>query len=295
MGGLMENFKTLYESTVSENLEEIRLILEGIEINPAIIPRFEGLLENSCSMLTSKWVSGRKVLRSHFAKQAIKNYPDDILKLSISVDAIINLLDEILDEELDKQTKALHIVELIRALSVHAKEFDKPYQPLLWKYFNKIIVIAIGEEIYKELIQDEEDFEKLILYSIQAYNIRSLVNDIFIELPLIRLYPKLKGKEKVVILAARIHRAFGLMRKDINDIEHDKKNDVSTVMTLLSEKVLPLRSYVEALIDRYTNAINQLRSSNPDLMEIINNFQKMVEDEKAQLRVALENRELAED
>ena len=99
----MDEIIEVYKETIDETLDDIHRILEydiGID-NFEIFAQFEKILETSCKNITEKWSLGKKYVRTLFAKQAFSNYPSNILKLSLSIDVIVNLLDDILDEEIE--------------------------------------------------------------------------------------------------------------------------------------------------------------------------------------------------
>lgn len=284
----MEEIKALYEETVKENMQELEHILDKhINIrDPAIVKQLEGLLHMSCQNLITKWTNGRKYARTAFAKQAFPNYPRSILKLSVSIDAIINLLDEILDEEMDKQAKALHMVEIIRMLAIHKYQHtEKIMNEAIGSYFNKIISIAVLEEIYRNLIKNETDNDKIILYSTQIYDCRSLDMDIYVELPLLKLYGEIKEN---VVGIARIFRAINLIKKDIADIQHDKENHVETVVTLFFGNPATFKSRIKSLLNEYIKR-GEKAGKDGEARDIINNFNTMIKKELEFIDKQLEN------
>lgn len=277
----MERIQKIYAETVHENLDKLREILKndiGVE-NPLVMEQIEKLLQYSSGNLIQKWQSGRKYARTLFAMRAIPNYPQNILKLSISIDAIINLLDEILDEEMNKETKALHLVELIRILAIYNhQKLEKKYLDAIGNYFNKIISIAILENLYRNLIKDEQDFNKIVNYSIQIYDCRALDMDIYAELPLIELYGPIDNETKKLVKIARIFRALNLIKKDIKDLEHDRENNTETVITLLHDKN-DFNDFINDFIGYYKKESKKINSDEHELKNIINNFNNMIQKE----------------
>lgn len=281
----MKQIIALYRGTLNENIKELKHILEEIiKINdPQIHVQLEILLNKTCENLLAKWMSGRKYVRTHFVKQAIPNYPIEVLKLSVSLDAIINLLDEILDEELTKEDKALHLIELIRIFAIYSyQNYSEPIRNAIWNYVNKIISIAVLEAIYTKLIQNETSIDKLVEYSLQIYNCRSLDIDIYIEIPLLVLQSNAQDK---ILHIGRLFRAVNLIKKDIGDVEHDKKNRVKSVITLLTDKkcLIPV---LEKIIETYTNLAKQILSENKSVTPI-KNFYNMMEEEIAKIKILI--------
>ena len=280
----MEKIKKLYEETVNENIADLEKILkEDIGVNnPEIMKQITSLLNTSSQNLTAKWLSGRKYARTFFVKKAFPNYPSDIEKISISVDAIINLLDDILDEKMDRECKALYLVELIRILSIYNyQNFEKNIQNAIGNYFNKIISIAILEEVYKNLIKNNTAFNIISNLSIQIYDCRSLDMDIYVEIPFLKLYNQNNEKNKIVKIA-RIFRALNLIKKDIDDIQHDKENNTETVITLISDKT-NFNDFIINFIEHYKSEAKKINSNNSDFKIIIKNFNDMIENEISEI------------
>lgn len=223
-------------------------------------------------------------MRTFFVKKAFPEYPEDIIKISVSLDAIINLLDDILDEKMGKNLKSLYIVELIRIISIYNyQNLEKKYSETVGNYFNKIISIAILEDFYKDFIKKENDSKKILDLSIQIYNCRSLDMDIFTEIPLIRLYNKIDDDLLKVIKVSRIFRALNLIKKDIKDAQHDKDNEVETVITLLYDSD-DFNNVVNKLIAHYKNTSDKIESDKKDLSTIISNFKEMIKNETSEIQ-----------
>lgn len=283
----MDKIKEAYESTLRENLDEIRRIIKeqtGAD-RPDLMKQFEEALNASCTNITSRWLAGKKYVRTLFAKKAFAEYPEDITRISILIDAIINILDDILDEEMGKELKALYIVELIRVLSLFSyHDSDEKIRNAIGNYFNKIISVAIAESVYKNLMREESGANKLIEYSIQAYDFRSLDMDIFVELPIIRLYGGVE-KNREVVKIARVFRVLNLIKKDMKDVEHDRKNQVETVVTLLLGKP-GFRENIETLLEHYAEEAGEIKKRSSS--EVVNKFCEMIENEKQEVKTNME-------
>ena len=279
----MDKIIEVYKGTVNETLADIYRILKyDIEIGDSeIYAQFKKILNLSCENIIERWSLGKKYVRTLFAREAFPNYPDDILRLSLSIDVIVNLLDDVLDEEINKQDKILYIVELVRALALYNyQRFEKDIQNSVGNYFNKIISIAVAENFYRNLIEKEENPEKILDYSIKVYDCRSLDIDIFVEMPLLKLYAGLeKGAINKIIQIGRTFRALNLIKKDIVDIEHDRKNDIGTVVILLHDKGDSFKDYIKGLLETYSKKFDTIIVDN-QLKEIRDNFYEMIKNEK---------------
>ena len=183
--------------------------------------------------MLGKWKEGRKVLRTNVSRTIIQDYPQKVLRPSIIIDAMINLLDDILDEKMDKMEKGLYIIELLRINSLLLKDkLNEKQQEALSKYYNKLLCIAIPELIYNGKIKSSKDIQEIIRFTTQCYDCKSMDMDIFLELPLIEMgYDDIEIKE--VVDLSRIHRALVFIKKDIGDIDHDLKNETETPILII--------------------------------------------------------------
>lgn len=202
----------------------------------------------------------------------------------MTIDAIINLLDDLLDEMMEKEQKAAYILEIVRVLALFNHLKAPPYfQQRIASYFNKCICIVIPEIVYKDKIKAATGFEERLGYSVQCYDAKSLVMDIFMELPLVELFGDDKRVEDLVALA-RTHRAIALIKKDYNDLAHDQKNQTETPLVLLSrEGEEKLRMYLNALMKHYERRSKApIASENDGFSTLVSNVRDLVTQELCQ-------------
>jgi hypothetical protein len=203
------------------NLEKVlRLACENLS-DEELAKNLSELLKITTSNLTAKWRSGRKVVRTVFALKTLPNYPDAYLKTSLFIDATVNILDDILDELMEKEERALNIIELIKVLTLlFAEDLPQRIMTSLSSYFSKILCIASSEMHYGERIKSSSDPDEILHNSIMCYNYRVLDIDIFFEIPMIVLYGR---ADPDLLTMARIFRAVNLIVKDYHDITVTKK------------------------------------------------------------------------
>ena len=141
-----------YSLTVKDNLKGIEAIVKQLQIMDTIpVEQFSSTLNKTSQNLIDKWNTGRKTLRTEIAFKIIPNYPTTVLKISLAIDAMINMLDDILDELMEKEERALHIIELIRVFAIfNQQNISTEVQHKISEYFNKILCIAIPEIIYNK-------------------------------------------------------------------------------------------------------------------------------------------------
>ena len=224
----MKTLSKIYKKEDEKNLKDIKIILKEIGVKDSIIASsYEDILYVSCKNLTKKWSSERKYIRTLFIEKAFSNfYPKKYLKISLYIDAIVNILDDLLDEKMDKKEKTFYIIEFLRIFSLY--NYEKPnnnIQIAMGRYFNKLITLAIAENHFINLLKKEKKERKIIEYSINYFNLRCLDIDIFNEIIFTDYKASDNEKEKIRKIA-RIFRALNILKKDIKDIEYDLKNDI---------------------------------------------------------------------
>ncbi len=279
-----------YRESVEENLKDIESILKDVGVDePVIISSYKNILISSCRNLIEKWLSKRKYTRTLFVKEAFSDfYPDKYTKISLYIDALINILDDLLDEKIGEKEKKYYIVEFLRVFALYNQEQpSKKIQIAMGHYFNKFIALAIAEGGYKNIIKKEIDMEKIVKYSAKSYGIRSLDIDVFNQIALIEYKKQDKEIEKIKKIG-RIFRAVNIIRKDIEDIEYDTKNNMESIITVIvNKKECDFHKYVLTLIDHYIDKARKIKLENFTERKFatpINNFYNMIEINKKEIK-----------
>ena len=126
-------------------------------------------------------------------------------------------------------------------------------------YFNKLIALAIAEDHYKNFIKKEIRIERIIKYSIESYGIRSLDIDIFNEIALINYKTPNKKIEKIKKIG-RIFRIVNIIKKDIEDIKYDARNNIETIITVMTrKKEYDFNKYILDLLDYCLNEAEKIK------------------------------------
>lgn len=261
----------LYKEVSVESADQIIEILhEVIGKDSNVENEVRTILNEYCSHITSKWSKNQKYLRTLFALEAFGDqYPEEMLRTSLSIDTTINLLDDLLDEELGKVEKIPLMEELIRIFSVYNyQRFDHELKEQIGAYFNKIVAVLLSEKIFMGIINKEENDEAIVELATKMYYGRSMDIDIFVDIPLYALKDERSDK---ILKMARSFRVVNLLEKDIRDIEHDKKNAVETFPTFVFDK--DKKELLGNLVDKCYVKTTELREENP----IIENFYSMFE------------------
>lgn len=285
----MNDMINLYNDSINDNVKIIdQIMISDIGLDdPYLMELFKKILNISKNELTEKWKSGKKCIRTLSAVKAFPEYSMDSLKLLISIDAIVNILDDLLDENLEEHVQNVYILEIIRILAYyHYQNTNDVLRYHIGNYFNKGIIIALLEKHFYDLIKNENRDKKLLEIAINVYNIRSLDIDIFIEIPL--LASNTIQCKDVVLKVARIFRALELIKKDFLDVKHDLENGQETLFTMFWNRKNDLRKLISKLIDQYLDRANNVVF--PEYSKIIvNNFILMSESEANEIKEYIKN------
>lgn len=291
----MKEIVSIYKKSVDTNLKDISSILKKLDIkNPEVFLSCKKILNLSADNIINKWLSGRKYSRTVFVKQAFgKFYPKKYIEISISIDAMINILDDLLDEKIGDKEKTLYIFEFSRILSIYnLKNPKEKIQNGLGHCFNKLILLAVAEDIYKKMIAKEKNIKKIIEYSVQIFNCRGTDIDIFNEIALTDV--KNNNAVRKIKEMGRIFRAVNIFKKDIKDINYDKKMGMETIVTLMSlRKDHNFLEYTEKLLDKFLEKAKRIKYSTKSLnikyRTPIENYYKMIEKDKREIIKLLTN------
>ena len=289
----LKKLRKIYEETIQESLKDIQSILKEVDIDNLIIASsYNKILSASCKNLTEKWLSKRKYIRTLFAKEAFSNfYPEKYTKISLYIDALINILDDFLDEKMDQKEKTFHVIEFLRAFSLYNQEQPKKnIQTAMEHYFNKLIALAIAEDHYKNFIKKEIRIERIIKYSIESYGIRSLDIDIFNEIALINYKTPNKKIEKIKKIG-RIFRIVNIIKKDIEDIKYDARNNIETIITVMTrKKEYDFNKYILDLLDYCLNEAEKIKLEKLTEKKFtipINNFYRMIKRDQKEIKKSI--------
>ena len=283
----IESAGKIYRETLLQTKKSLMEIIQNDLKLKGELDTFTSILEQATEKIIQNWLSGKKYIRTLFMHRVMEDhYPQKAIQLSLSIDAIINILDDILDEDLDNQTKTAYIVEFIRTMAIFTSKISDPYRAkMIERYFNKIISIAIGEKIYKNLIKNETGAEKTKRLLLEVYTCRSLDMDIFVELPLLEIQFKSKDVDKMLILG-RHFRILNLIKKDIDDIEHDKRGGIDTGVTLAFEKENP-KELIKSVADKIVADSKQTSLGSEECFA--DKFKKMIEEERHEIEDRLKS------
>ncbi len=285
----MKEIVSIYKKSVDKNLKDINSILKKLDMkNPEVFSACKKALKTSSANVVKKWLSGRKYSRTVFVKQAFgKFYPKKYLETSIFIDAMINILDDLIDEEIDDKEKILYVLEILRTFSLYNLQKPNPKIQTAFGYcFNRLISVPFAENIYQKKIRKEKIMKKIIEYSAEILKHRATDIDVFNEIALMN-YKNKKVKEKIKKIG-KIFRASTIFKKDIEDINYDKKMGMETVVTLMSSrKDYKFSGYTENLLNYFSREANKIKSSamlfNKQDNTPITNYYRMLERNKEKI------------
>jgi len=290
---------SIYRKSVGKNLKDISFILKELNIkNLDVFLLYGKLLNSSADNIINKWLSGKKYCRTYFVQKAFSEiYPKKYIRLSLCIDAMVNILDDLLDESLNKKEKVEYVIEFLRIFSIYNKEYpSKKISGLLSRYLNKLITLAVAESSYQEKIDYEKNIDKIITNSVDLLICRGMDIDIFNEIAL--LGNRNIKKEKTIKDIGRVFRAINILKKDIKDIEHDKKNNIKTTITsICSRNDIDFQFYINSVLKLFTkkvdlilNRIDLSKNRKKSRFVIpIYNFNKMIKNNQKEILKIISN------
>lgn len=251
-----------YAKTVNQNISTIKKVFGDLEIDyKPFIGTYQQILTKSSSIVAGKWEEEKKHVRTEFVKRAFgRKYPNEVVLLSLLVDAMINILDDFFDEDLDKEAKKLYLVEYLRAFAVYSKiGLSKKLEKRMSLYFNKLIMLAMAEQMILKKIESLKELKVIVDLASKLLTSRSQDIDIFVEIAAEK--QKISKKEALNLQnMSRLFRAVNIFRKDILDIDHDLKNKQFTVVTEMHKRgASTYTSFIKELLDYFIEKGNDLK------------------------------------
>jgi len=229
----LEKIVNIYRSSISHNLENIE---NEFQENPNffgkdLLNQYNDILSKTSQVVSERWIKKEKYLRTKYAYNVYKDeYPQDLLVLSLCIDAMINILDDFYDENLSKEKKQIYLIELLRVnsfINQHMPSLDLLNE--LGFYFDKLITLAVAENFSLAEMKrnDNEDFIKNTATSILLTRASDV--DIFVQLA------EYKNNITSLVKDFRLFRALNILKKDILDLENDIASGQESVVTFLHQ------------------------------------------------------------
>ncbi len=264
-------------------------------LNPELEKAYEQVLSMTSQNIMGKWEVGRKYARTFFSQKAFSQYyPEEYLKLSLCIDAMVNILDDIYDENMDKDVRGLYLVEFLRVFSLYnSSGLTKNILPNVGLYFNKLITLAVAEGAYFKMIEHEKELDKIVKLSAELLLCRAQDIDIFNEIALINYREDEKENIKLI---GRIFRAINILKKDVKDIEYDKSNNMVSVVTYMSDRIdVKFSEYLKELTNYLSKKAEKekllLKNSDDKVKAPADNFMAMMKEDVKEvgeiLRIAI--------
>lgn len=278
----------IYHQSIKKNILGVKSILKKLRMKKLPLSLYENVLTQTSDQIISNWATGRKYSRTLFAQNAFgKWYPIKYTQLSLCIDTMVNILDDFLDEVLDKKTRVNYIIEFLRIFSTYESECPLKIHRSLKEYFEKLITLAVAEGFYQKQIAQEKDLNKIVKDSADLLICRGQDIDVFIEIALLNF----KNRKAIPVIKkiGRIFRALNILKKDIKDIEHDQKNKIDTVVTLIfSRDDINFSVYIGNLLNFFIERVNlilkPISTEKKDSRFLpIYNFNQMIQKDKKEI------------
>lgn len=241
-------------------------------------------LEKTSVSVTSKWLSGRKYCRTFFLQKAFGSlYPSSYTAISLSLDALVNISDDIFDEPLEKKEINLYMAECLKLLSLlNSYPQISKIQPELGVYFSKLLSLVAAENFYQEKISQGRDYKQMVEDSSKLLLIRAQDIDIFTEIALLDF--KTEKDLDSIREIAKIFRALNIFKKDIKDLDYDRSHNIKTVVITLKDKEINLKDYSQDLISGLEDKMKKVVCPQDQGLKLpFRAFQKMIEEEEGEI------------
>ncbi len=250
-----------YKKTVKDSLNDLGIIFkrEAKEFSFLKESAFKKIFLRSASLITNKWKSKKKYIRTSLVLEAFGDlYPLDVLEVSLLTDSMVNILDDLIDEPLSKEEKTVYVLEFLRVFSLHADLFPKEISRSLRTYIEELIALAVAEDKLQNYFKSGKlDYGEFLKNSFSLFNFRAMDIDIFIDLA---SYKKRSLRNSLKLKKiSRIFRALTIVKKDLNDIDHDKKNNLNNLFLIVGSNNVKIKGYLSDLLNLFDLEIAKLK------------------------------------
>jgi len=216
------------------------------------------------------------------------DYDNEVLKLSIVLDAIVNSGDDISDLKLDESSREKKIEYLIREvlsgvlyskllIEFSSKYYDKTNKLLMKveKYFIELSYIPLMERKYYEEIQNILNESEMINKACEAYLMRAVDIDIFSKLFLLTNNDLTGKKKRRIEETLRYVRALEILAKDRYDLHYDlNEQDVYTPLVALYNRFGPesIDKYVMKIYKGISERVERRFFNDDNALKIIKQY-----------------------
>jgi len=246
-------------------------------------------IEEESSMIKNNNFNRKKWVRTATVKIILDDlgieYNNEILKLSIVLDAIVNSADDLSDLKLDESNKKKQIEYLVREVLSwvlysklltefslnHHNKINKLLMEMK-KYFVELSYIPLIERKYYEEIRNLSNESEIIDKACDAYISRAVDIKIFSKLFLLTNDDLPEEKKKRIEELLRYTRALEILAKDWYDLDYDlKEQDVYTPLIALQNLFgdESIEKYVKEIYERINEKIKEKFSSDKDIIKIV--------------------------
>jgi hypothetical protein len=265
---------TAYESTHAETLAHFKRVVPRNYETFADV--YEQIIKRSSGHIATKWEKGKKHLRTLPLERVFGEFSTDMLEDMVIINALVNILDDIYDEELSKEEQQLFLFEFGRLLGlIFVSNQDSVFYNSLGDFMHKLMTIAIQEPALLQKYGDSlaSENEKAAALGLEVLKARAVDLDIFVEMAL--EFDDSDDANKILHIS-RVYRAVSIMHKDILDIEYDRSTGQKSIITLaLNRGDVDVIKNTKAMLDDY---LERITAETPN--EYINEFENFISETK---------------
>lgn len=224
-----------------------------------------------------KFSSGRKSFRTGYAQEAFgKYYPKEAYPYSKSIDIYTAAMDDLYDDSNapDQERKLNVLASNKNVISILSWPENLKNEAAL--HFQKMFIIGLGEAENTMKLKSVSTENEAIDVAKKCYFLRAIDMDFAVRIP--SIYLNLSPEEKRDIeKSGRCFRAVNLCKKDINDVDHDRKHETETPITIFLDKQFDIEHLKSSLIEDSLEILEEIiKNSKSEIVEYVsNNFYKM--------------------
>jgi len=235
-------------------------------------------LKKANALVDGKFASGRKASRTMYAEQAFgRYYPQEIKEYSRIIDKFTGMCDDINDDTMDREERALYMAALANNISLTLDNFPPEILKEFSTHIKKMLYIQTAEYLTLSDMSRNNEREKIIESGIKNYTARAIDMDVFIRLPALVLVKRENVDVGKLVKAGRNFRAVNLLHKDFRDIPHDVRNGTLTPVIALQKKDINVRVFTQKLMELLEDSFRNIETSIQSEAEeyIIHNLHEM--------------------
>lgn len=241
---------------------------------------FPELDERIKKYFNQKFSSGRKSFRTGYAQDAFgKYYPREAYPYSWVIDIYTAAMDDLYDDsnapDLERKLNVLGSNKSVIAMLSWPEILRN--EAIL--HLQKMLIIGLGEAENTMKLKTVSEESEAIDIAKKCYFIRAIDMDFAVRIP--SIYLNLSSEEiESIENSGRCFRAVNLCKKDINDVDHDRKHETETPITIFLDKEFEIDELKSSLLNDSLGVLEEIiENAENEIVEYVSkNFYRMCKD-----------------